>query len=309
LQAFAHKQASRRRDKLYAFFGLASGDLPEPDYHSSVEQVLTSMTEWLLQNTENLQLLAMDLPRNKPEGIPSWVPDFSSNPPFDDNYWRRRFHCLQTYDCARGLPRLIRFPGRGELRSGGVQADVIDQIAPHTITLSAMAKHPAIMREWQKFAPCSVVAGDVFTDEFCSTMLAGCVDQKLDDRLTLQAIDPLALRQCRSMLAWLTADDASRDAPQEFECVRQAHIGALLNRKLFLTRHGRLGVGSKSLEKGDCIWLVGGSTAPLILRHASAHTEPTGHARLNLVGHAYVHGIMQGEAVDPSRKLETFVLV
>lgn len=186
---------------------------------------------------------------------------------------------------------------------------MIVQVAPRTIGLNRLAEHPAIMREWQEFASCSSVEDNLSDEEFCSTMLAGCIDQYLDNAPRVHGASSAVLRQCRSLLACLASEDPSRNAMHEIEYVRQAHFGALLNRRLFLTQHGRLGVGSKSLKQGDYIWLVGGSTAPLILRHASGDAEPTGQPQFNLVGHAYVHGIMQGEATCPSPTLETFVLV
>jgi hypothetical protein len=63
------------------------------------------------------------------------------------------------------------------------------------------------------------------------------------------------------------------------------------HRRLFITRENHLGVGPESFENDDTIWLLPGAAVPFILRHLE-----NGH--FMVVGEAYVHGIMHGEALD-----------
>jgi hypothetical protein len=63
-----------------------------------------------------------------------------------------------------------------------------------------------------------------------------------------------------------------------------------LHLRLFLTGRRYLGVGSESLLEQDSIWIVPGCRVPLILREIDPHT-------FQVVGGAYVHGFMQGEAL------------
>jgi hypothetical protein len=58
---------------------------------------------------------------------------------------------------------------------------------------------------------------------------------------------------------------------------------------LFRTCDGWIGKGSKSLEVGDEIWIFPGAVVGFLLR-------PLGKGTHRFVGHAYVHGIMEGEA-------------
>ncbi|KAJ8109359.1 hypothetical protein OPT61_g7514 [Boeremia exigua] len=61
-------------------------------------------------------------------------------------------------------------------------------------------------------------------------------------------------------------------------------------RRLFRTRCGYLGTGSRSLLPGDEIWILRRGDLPFVLR-----PQPTvGHYRL--VGEAFVYGVMHGEA-------------
>jgi hypothetical protein len=63
------------------------------------------------------------------------------------------------------------------------------------------------------------------------------------------------------------------------------------SRRLLLTDRNYLGVGSQSAQIGDQVWIISGPSTPFILR-------PMPNGRYKLIGEAYVHGIMKGEAVE-----------
>ncbi|KAF5026471.1 hypothetical protein F66182_1458 [Fusarium sp. NRRL 66182] len=63
-------------------------------------------------------------------------------------------------------------------------------------------------------------------------------------------------------------------------------------RKPFVTDTGYLSMGFTSAEIGDEAWIVSGSPAPLVLRRTGEEKN-----EYTLIGEAYVHGAMQGEAV------------
>ncbi|KAK4041250.1 heterokaryon incompatibility protein-domain-containing protein [Parachaetomium inaequale] len=73
--------------------------------------------------------------------------------------------------------------------------------------------------------------------------------------------------------------------------------------RLFRTAKGYLGIGSECAQTGDWVWIVPGSRVPLLLRSLPLEPEQVHHPRRNrhrLVGGAYLHGFMEGEAVSPS---------
>jgi hypothetical protein len=65
---------------------------------------------------------------------------------------------------------------------------------------------------------------------------------------------------------------------------------AMYHRRLFTTRLGYLGIGSRTLVRGDKICVLLGCVVPVILR-------PQGN-RYSLIGECYVHGIMNGECLQ-----------
>ncbi|GME60225.1 heterokaryon incompatibility protein-domain-containing protein [Neofusicoccum parvum] len=74
-------------------------------------------------------------------------------------------------------------------------------------------------------------------------------------------------------------------------------------RTVFRTDAGQLGNGPRRLEVGDQVWVLAGASVPFVLRAQA-------RGGYQLVGEAYVHGIMNGEALDaPDAKAEQIELV
>lgn len=63
---------------------------------------------------------------------------------------------------------------------------------------------------------------------------------------------------------------------------------------MFITRKGTLGFGPSNLEEGDKLWVLRGGKVPFILR---SKKEEAAADHFALVGPAYAHGIMFGEAL------------
>ena len=295
---FQHLVVTNQKDKFYAFRSLhtAAGDLPAPDYTKSNEDVFTELAAWILEDTRSLMLLALDL-HDGPE-LPSWVPNFSTKPPIEPNYWRSRLTLLGTYDCAKGLDWSVEHLLPGDLRLRGMVVDRIKDAASDAFAFKGTTEHAEFLREWYAFASGGsylLSFGQLFDEAFSETMIAGCAE----DDTGIHKAHAVDLAEWKDRLTRLM-QDASLGDDATSSRLMASHITAVLNRRLFRTCAGRLGVGPSSLRSGDPIWIFGGGKAPFILRHAP--WTQSGEREYVLVGHAYVHGIMQGQAVD--QKLE-----
>lgn len=62
-------------------------------------------------------------------------------------------------------------------------------------------------------------------------------------------------------------------------------------RRFFVTRNNYLGVGSHTVRKGDCVFVLKGFDYPVLLRES-------GNGRYTVLGEIYVRGIMFGEALE-----------
>ena len=253
LQMFQGLKATRDRDQLFAFWGLARGDLPPPDYGCSTETVFTNVSRWLLQDTQDLMLLAMGLRSNT--CLPSWVPDWSGELAFESNAWRRRLHCLEAYDSAKGIQCSIRFADPETLCLQGIKVDNIVDVAKQTLVSDDSAEHTALIKSWQDFAHSSTTE-QPFSDAFCETMIEGCCPHGSSGFPAANACD---LNLCREMLIRLVAEEEFIDDTGEFMSIRQNHLTGLWERALFRTSNDtgqRLGLGPAGLQEGDELWVV-----------------------------------------------------
>jgi hypothetical protein len=72
--------------------------------------------------------------------------------------------------------------------------------------------------------------------------------------------------------------------------VRNRVLATCMGRILLATNKARIGTGLQSTRAGDEVWVLAGAPIPCLLR-------PTGDGRYRLIGEAYIHGIMHGEAI------------
>ena len=308
LTLFRELKATENKDRLFAFWGLASGGLPAPDYEPDDVSIFVSIARWILESTQDLLLLAMGL-RTAP-GLPSWVPNFAENSPFEANYWRRRLRCLEAYDCSKGIEWSMRFERSRTLCLQGIVLDRIAEVSAHAaktqiITSDDLVPHSGLLQAWRDFALGSSTS-DQHLDEFCETMLAGCVHQCRDGTLSFPAATDEDLKLCKEMLLRMLSGGNFDDDASKFVSIRQAHRGAVWDRVLFRTRAGRLGLGPANTSRGDEVWALAAGAAPFILRQAVGPSECS--ARIT-VGHAYVHGVMRGEATSADSVLRQCRLV
>ncbi|KAK5659301.1 hypothetical protein OQA88_1394 [Cercophora sp. LCS_1] len=77
---------------------------------------------------------------------------------------------------------------------------------------------------------------------------------------------------------------------------------SLACRRMVLTKDKRLAVAPLSSQTGDEVWILGGSAVPVILRKVS-------EGCYKLLGQAYVHGVMHGEAVGDGMGFMGIILI
>ncbi|KAJ3545639.1 hypothetical protein NM208_g2414 [Fusarium decemcellulare] len=79
-----------------------------------------------------------------------------------------------------------------------------------------------------------------------------------------------------------------------------AVTSATLNRRLFFTKKGYMGLGPATMKAGDAAYVFAGGHMPFIVRHAKERDVPKVGMRNchELIGDCYIHGIMDGEVMD-----------
>ncbi|KAL8708988.1 MAG: hypothetical protein Q9220_006197 [cf. Caloplaca sp. 1 TL-2023] len=77
------------------------------------------------------------------------------------------------------------------------------------------------------------------------------------------------------------------------------YMNITLRMRLFRTDDGLLGMGPRSTQAGDEAWILQGARVPFVLR-------PCGESgQYRLIGQSYVHGMMQGEAIEAAQLQRT----
>jgi hypothetical protein len=86
---------------------------------------------------------------------------------------------------------------------------------------------------------------------------------------------------------------AENTGPDTFSQIAET---VTLNRTLFVTTQGHLGLGPVEMRAGDKICVFGGASMPFVLR--TFLSDDATDNLYNLIGECYIDGIMDGETVD-----------
>ena len=290
---------------------------------------------------EGLSFVQGTLPASAPRtpGLPSWVPDFSA-PLVTPRLFRTRFNAatsLQHTSAPSFTPKLLalhlldfdeiahveRRPpdvpvGKGITYSVPSWLETISKFDATYLTneprLEALWRTLMIDEIWTN-ADGEADARASFRDFLCSDLTRAGAHPPYQARVThliatLRDADPThALPTPEDVEAFRAHHDHSKphicrpDAPahghkRNFHSVFCQHYRT---RCLFRTRKGYLGLGPREAKEGDRVGLVAGARTPFVLRRRDADTKG-GAERYGLVGEAYVHGIMRGEAAEGHEK-------
>lgn len=267
-------------------------------------------------------------------GLPSWCPNFASRPgaapltsrrlgpvsvydearsegdtapafhagfSVEGGQWAiprsRLFHgrffanILRGRDSARNLyntddPRQIQLvEGSDAIRLSGLAADEVAEVVVDCDCSSRrdLAWHEQCLALARRTLPEGI---DVF-DAVARTLIA-------DDR---DPADPqpcaapyLRLRQHLEAAGAAHPGDLEPDVQRYAEALRKV----TRRRRFFATKSGRIGLGPANTKAGDIVAVAFYCPTPYLLRRRGGE----GDARWELVGTAYVHGIMYGEALS-----------
>ncbi|KAF6809413.1 ankyrin and het domain protein [Colletotrichum plurivorum] len=328
LLSFREVEASDPRDLYYALLGLAAdGDREEfqPDYSKTFEETALRFGRTLLHEAYSEELLdhagiAEHLNGNATK-FPSWLPDFRRP-------WRRMTVADAAESEAAGETDFdFGFDPNDEedvLLLRGVKVDTIAQVSGvpraahrHTerpalwvkkdmLTLSKqLAKIPgfesaayptgesgleAVLRTLTFFQaeggegeiPAATLS---LAYRFCTAIEEDDLDPERKERDGLRR---------EVMLSGATEEEANEALVAAAQILINSVFTTRSALDLVLARGGKyVGMVPDGTEAGDEVWVVKGCNAPFVLRK-SADRE----GLMRIVGTAYVHGIMEGEAVE-----------
>ena len=288
---FRHQSATLGSDKLFALQGLLPFDTPielVPDYSKSSEDVFIEFTAACIGKRKDPVILALAF-GVEVYGV-SWCRDWTFE--YDGltpiKWFSIYYPSHREYSAAGGHPASYTIDIPRRVLS--VRGFTVDRVAKRTATQRQL-RHDGVnwhtvLQLWESSMSRPFEDDPTSKRSFNRTITADRWPESSmfwEDRISRHG--PLGLRQDNKDY-WNDLDEVC------------------LNRKMFLTEGGRLGLGSSSVEKGDLVCVLLGSRVPFVLRRCGkgdleglrADLRPgDGRDYFKLVGEAYVDGVMYYE--------------
>jgi Heterokaryon incompatibility protein (HET) len=326
--------ATDPRDKIFALYGLTPDAGPNGidiniDYGMIAEDVYRMVATSILRTSYSMDILSVPRP---PKGqgfanLPSWVPDWSVQGVSislrshlqGDSY-------MVDSKASKDTKAAPTFSDDGmSLQLEGVLVDEIAEVGHPFPGSSSSLSEPwrapdilfgrdRVLMEWKSLAIGEPEAlyptGQTTVGAYVQTLLAASPEQYRGD--AFHKFHQLE-RQYTRFLHHYELDSKNTFSSFRNKSVTllaffcntinrrvtdRRRVGSFVNRmelliegrRLVKTSKGYLGLAPGRAELGDVVALVKGGQLPLILRASGSHWE--------LVGDAYVHGMMQGELFD-----------
>jgi hypothetical protein len=329
-------QASDPRDMIYAVLGccfLKFQAEVSVDYRKSVSDVYTEATQALILFSRDLRFLTAveDASVRKVENLPSWVPDYSI-PPYPIPLQGLHQDGKTVYSAAGGTHResfRIRQVGKTVVVSGFRFDRIVDIGETHEELFACDTSMASLDRMldpldyrfitgetnieafWRTLVgntesgvfPATLGLGKCFTSWVAWKMALIEKDKENTSNNTdiavIGEVDGKGQLPTRKEI--LSCVASLKRMQQRSDAQATTYSRAMLfdnessivlsGRRLLRTEKRYLGLGPLSVKIGDEIFIIPGSNTPIILRKSSAESYC-------LVGEAYVHGTMQGEALS-----------
>ncbi|KAK6393476.1 hypothetical protein LTR65_002348 [Meristemomyces frigidus] len=305
-------------DNLFALLGLhqrfeeveadtsTSSSLLEPDYAKSPVEVLRDATRFAIIEDQSLEILRFPPFRSIAAQLrlPSWVPSWfgENDPGYDPSPLSNAFDSCDGLPSLRSNTQLTK--GRDDvLPLSGISVDSVNgstvvmtretlldlhELSALLVQISELATKAKMVSE--NTANSSVVGetlaagrGSSFGLRSSEEILQG-YDAFRDYILDRREYPP-ALGKVRE------ADDQAKRARPYYDSM----YNACYDRQFFTTHNGNIGLGPPGLQLGDLVTVLQGGKWPFILR-------PAGDS-YKMIGVAYIHSIMYGEAVAEAARL------
>ncbi|KAI3584329.1 hypothetical protein IWW34DRAFT_843182 [Fusarium oxysporum f. sp. albedinis] len=305
-------EATVPRDIVYALLGMASDRAElgiDPDYTCTYAQFCTNTTKALIVQDINMLLrLNCQGPNTLSHDLPSWAIDWAA--PFQ----RTLIPSDPKYEAAVGTQARVRF--------------IDDETGP-VLVISAINVGTVLVNEHAIDSKTCLVKPKGWPGRGrirpTTRSLTVILQVEKAARLTMVIKSAYATCQERREAVWATATTGlrmvqgtgpRRATAEESHAYSSAGLKSDMRRLssfrgrsdfshtsrisaakyateqkfFFVTMRGRLGLGTEDIKAGDLVCVALGLHMPIILRS-------TGNGCYRLVGNAYVHGIMNSEAL------------
>ncbi|KAK0377566.1 hypothetical protein CLIM01_05045 [Colletotrichum limetticola] len=321
----AQLQASDQRDYVFSLLGLISPDLSPfipVQYNKDWQTIRTEVAKACLiyYGPRILSFAGLGGVHSYSAGMklskPSWAPDWSSK------FLAQPLHVPSIF-MVRGQNRERAYTASGSL-SQSLSAAFSDENPFNTYSLSLKAmKVGKIVKQGAPFVKLNGLDGEAdslqqslfirWLDDLGSTLAGTNTVYKTDEALR-EALWRTPIADREFAFNWET-ERASGKMFTSYQALRQGKhsegmkymsvaLAKLVGKCPFVTDGGYLGLAPMSASVGDDVWIIIGADAPFITSTRSSTC--TRHSQI--VGEAYVHGMMDGELLQGTIELQALNL-
>lgn len=298
IQHFRQRRCEDPRDKVFALLGLFNGITRQlVDYSLTKREAYIRIMRHSIFSFGSLSPLLRPWEASRDSSLPSWVPDLVA--PLD----RRRKGRSPYHDT--NFDFLYRAAGE---RSMDLEVGEEDKLFVKGVKfdkIKAAAGYATFVREDESYAS--------FFELIAAWRGLMEKDTDLDFRKYPSggSYSNAFWRTCTNDAISKTGGRPQRIAASDEEWIKRLRIsmyghGITDRNEFFITENGFIGVGPAETKVGDMVTVLFGGAMPFILREIDAGERGGCYT---YVGHSYVHGIMDGEAVEGSDAVETFTIV
>lgn len=302
---YQHLKATDPRDKVFAFAGLAVGSqLTRPDYKMSTVDVFTHSTLALIEDQQTLLPLELDLRSHGDEAFPSWVVAWSSQQSVPHDYQAIRLLFLLSFNvltrCKPNVEHLIP----GKLKVYGTMLGKVDAVSECCKLQGNLSGHLELLRQWRSFAgaPSSSIADTFARDEFSRMVLSNRI--YIDN--SCRELSNTDLKEWSSLLAHVASNPNAGLSRLALHPLMLSHTATVLERRMFRTIDGRVGLCPVTTRPGDSLFVLAGAHGLSMLR-LKDRTCCVADEYV-LVGTCYVPGLMCGDDTAGDRAFQQLVL-
>ena len=302
------RRATDPRDRIYGLLGLAQSpykDAIVADYTSSVESVFRTAALQMIK-TGSLEVFShIPIHGERNLSIPSYVPDWTASHTlqcFPD--WLSRVAHVSLFRACKDEPADLIIIDSETVCLKGITVDKV--LLKVSIFNESEPTDPAAMIRYLssivglRDQSARLVNHKIDESNFWSTVCGSLeVFTDPDGDLSIRRLSTDSSRQSARFKRWMTwcltigavhedksvSDEGIRSLIETFGIVSEG-------RSFVVTKSGRLAWCPQTCQEGDIISVLAGGRVPFVLRKVE------GQENYQLVGDAYVHGIMDGEAVD-----------
>ncbi|KAJ5024898.1 heterokaryon incompatibility protein-domain-containing protein [Bipolaris maydis] len=280
-------KCSNPRDRVYAMRSTVRQE--EQDMHIDVNyklpvgKVYQSYVERFISHFQSLRLLPFCELQDHSLEMPTWVPDWSHPP--NTNYPR-----AARYASGYMKANVLSISDE-RLEIAGMH---IGTVAQRTVVNAGGTDEASIVQFIRDSAPpgilTSVHPGNVpMIEAFCCTL---CFDVFRERAVPERAVFPSFTYSLKFLESILTADsDASKLNTPETTTYLRYVADACKGRSIIKTRSGHIGLAPSICEPEDRIYVFPGCRELIAVRKHGSDSE------FRVVGHAYVHGMADGELI------------